>query len=37
LAEALLDARIVEGDTVMIKAVKGEVVLEVANRISAPT
>jgi ATP-dependent Clp protease ATP-binding subunit ClpC len=35
LAEALLDAHIVEGDTVNIKAVKGEVVLEVANRISA--
>lgn len=35
LAEALLDARIVEGDTVNIKAVKGEVELEVSNRISA--
>jgi len=33
LAEALIEGNIVEGDVVAIKAVKGEVVLEVTNRI----
>ncbi|MEI7818931.1 MAG: ATP-dependent Clp protease ATP-binding subunit [bacterium] len=34
LAEALIEATIVEGDIVMVRAVKDEVVLEVSNRLS---
>ena len=34
LAEAILNEQIVEGDTVLVKAVKGEVKLDVANRLA---
>lgn len=34
LAEAILNEQIVEGDTVLVKAVKGEVQLDVANRLA---
>lgn len=34
LAEAILNEQIVEGDTVLVKAVKGEVKLDIANRLA---